>query len=266
MKVRGLLLDVEGVLVGDKRYLAVAGAVEFIRGVRAAGCPLRLITNNTTDDRPTLVEKLTRAGFDFTLDELHTCTAAAASHLHALSARRCLVLGNASLRRMFAESGFEVVEDSTVDAVVVGLDTDLTYERLLLATDAIARHGAAFVALHRNRRSVDSAGRAVPSAGAIVAALAYAAQAEPTVIGKPSPAYFRQVLGELGVAAQDALVVSDDPLSDLAGAKRLGMHTAFVLSGKYADESVLAGLPDAERPDFTVPGIGDLVATGTVHF
>ena len=95
MNVRGLLLDVEGVLVADKRYRAVPGAVDFIRSVRTAGCPLRLITNNTTDDRPTLITKLTQAGFDFVLDELHTCISAAVEHLRRQALRRCLVLGNA---------------------------------------------------------------------------------------------------------------------------------------------------------------------------
>ncbi|MFH1749085.1 MAG: HAD-IIA family hydrolase [Planctomycetota bacterium] len=259
MKVNGWLLDVEGVLVGDKRYLAVPGAVEFIRRVRAAGCPLRLITNNTTDDRPTLVEKLTNAGFDFTINELHTCIAAASAHLQAHNVQRCLVLGNAALQRMFAEAGFEVVEESQVDAVVVGLDTELTYERLLLATDALVRHSAVFIALHQNRLSVESAGRTAPSVGSIVAALEYATQVAPTVMGKPSSTYFQQVLDDLNVPPADVMVVSDDPLTDLAGAKRLGLQTAFVLSGKYKDTAVLSGLSEEEQPDITTARISDLL-------
>ena len=77
MKIRGLLLDVEGVLVADKRYTAVATAVDFIRSVRTTKCPFRLISNTTTDDRASIIEKLTQAGFDFTAGELHTCTTAA---------------------------------------------------------------------------------------------------------------------------------------------------------------------------------------------
>ena len=112
MKLSAFLLDVEGVLVADKRYTAVDSAAEFISKVRAAGCPLRLITNNTTDDRTTLIDKLTRAGFDFTLEELHTCTAAAVDRLRALGARRCLVLGNEALQRIVADAGFELADDS----------------------------------------------------------------------------------------------------------------------------------------------------------
>jgi len=265
VKIRGLLLDVEGVLVADKRYTAVETATEFIRTARTAGCPLRLVTNNTTDDRPTIINKLSRAGFDFTLEELHTCTAAAVAHLGRLHARRCLVLGNDALRRPFAHANIDVVDRSEVDAVVVGLDTDLTYERLRLACDAIVNHNAAFVALHRNRLYPDAAGRASPSVGAIVAAIEYATRAEPIVMGKPSPEYFQQALDDVGVPAADVLVVSDDPFSDLAGAKQMGMQTAFVLSGKYPDEDVVESIPETERPDLTAARIGDLLGTGRLE-
>ena len=266
MRPRGLLLDVEGVLVADKRYQAVATAVEFVARARAANCPLRAITNNTTDDKATIVEKLARAGFDLTLDEMHTCTSAAVERLHQLGARRCLVLGTATLRKIFADAGFEVVDDPRVDAVVVGLHTELTYEHLQFACDAIISHQAAFLTLHRNRLYVDAAGRSAPSVGPITAAIEYATQAEATVIGKPSPDYFQQALDALGLAPGDVLIVSDDPLTDLAGGKRMGMRAAFTLSGKYRDENVLEQIPPTERPDVTVPRIGDLLTTGAVAF
>lgn len=264
MRVQAFLLDVEGVLVADKRYSPVEGAVGFIQRVRSAGCPLRLITNNTTDDRPTLLEKLTRAGFDFTLDELHTCTAAAVNRLRELGARRCLVLGNEVLRRIVAGAGFEPADDSAVQAVVVGLDRELTYAKLQTACEAVSENGAALLALHHNRHYTDADGRQAPSVGAIAAAIEYATQVEAAVIGKPSPLYFRQALDEVGVPPADVLVVSDDPFSDLAGAKRIGMRTAFVLSGKYHDAGVIEAITPAERPDVTVPSIGDLLTSGNL--
>jgi len=266
MPVRGLLLDVEGVLVGDKRYAAVATAVGFVRGARAADCPLRLITNNTTDDRPTIVSKLTQAGFDFSLEEVLTCTGAAVERLRAAGARRCLVLGTTALRGMFVDAGFEIADDKDVDAVVVGFDTELTYARLQTACDAVLTHGATLLALHHNRLLIDAAGRLAPSVGAIVASIEYATQVEAIIVGKPSADYFRMGLTGLGVPAADVLMVSDDPLTDLVGAKRLGMKTAFALSGKYADRAVLEHVPEAGRPDIVVARVGDLLTEGRVTF
>jgi HAD superfamily hydrolase (TIGR01458 family) len=266
MLIRGLLLDVEGVLVADKRYAAVPRAAEFVGAARAAGCPLALITNNTCDDRHAILEKLAQAGLTFALSELHTCTSAAVRHLYDLKSRRCLVIGTTELQGIFTKAGFDVLDESDVDAVVVGLDTELTYDRLRLAVDAVISYGAGLVALHHNRILVDSAGRAAPSVGAISAAIEYAAQTEATVIGKPTRAYFQQALDAIERPANQVLVVSDDPLSDLAGAKRMGMHAAFVLSGKYRDERVLRQLPADERPDLVVPAINELLTRKLVRF
>jgi len=45
-------------------------------------------------------------------------------------------------------------------------------------------------------------------------------------------------------------MISDDPLSDLLGAKKLGMITVFVTSGKYKDKEVLKSLNEKFQPDF----------------
>ena len=265
MRVKGFLLDVEGTLVVDKRYQAIEGAVAFVDRVREAGVALRLITNNTTDTKPTLIEKLAKAGFDFTIDELHTCIGAAAVHLRRSRATKCLVLGSDALQEMFADESFTVVNGSDVDAVVVGLDTQFTYERLGLACNAVLGYGASLIALHHNRLFLDSKGRCAPSVGAIVEAIHYATQVEPIVIGKPSPTYYQQALDNLALPTESVMVVSDDPLSDLAGAKRMGMKTAFVLSGKYRNRSVLDSIPPAQQPDMTVDTIGDVLTSGAVE-
>jgi HAD superfamily hydrolase (TIGR01458 family) len=259
VEVQGFLLDVEGTLVADKRYRAIDGAVEFIRRVRLAGLPLKLITNNTVDSKDTLVRKLTRAGFDFTIGEVHTCIGAAITHLRTFGAQKCLILGAETLQRMFSDEGFTVVNESEVDAVVVGLDTGLTYERLKLACDAVGRKGAPLIALHRNRLLVDEEGRCAPSVGAIVEAVVYATRVEPVLIGKPSPTYFQQALDDIALPPQSVMVVSDDPLSDLAGARRMGMQAAFVLSGKYPEQSVIDSLPVSEKPEVIVDSVAGLL-------
>jgi 4-nitrophenyl phosphatase len=257
-RIEGFLLDVEGTLVSGKRYEPIDDAVTFVRRLREAGLPLRLITNNTTDSKTSLVEKLADAGFDFRIEEVHTCIGAAIQYLRTIGATRCLILGTEALRGMFVDEGFSATPESDADAVVVGLDTELTYEHLRVACDAVVRHGAKLIALHRNRLLIDAQGRSAPSVGAIVEAIRYATRVEPVLIGKPSPTYFRQALEDIGLPPEAVMVVSDDPFSDLAGAKRLRMQAALVLSGKYRDKSIIESIPGPQRPDLTVDAIGDL--------
>jgi ribonucleotide monophosphatase NagD (HAD superfamily) len=50
-------------------------------------------------------------------------------------------------------------------------------------------------------------------------------------------------------------MISDDPLSDLLGAKKMGMKTAFVLSGKYKNQEILDQLDKEFHPDYVVDNI-----------
>jgi ribonucleotide monophosphatase NagD (HAD superfamily) len=65
-------------------------------------------------------------------------------------------------------------------------------------------------------------------------------------------------LKRVGVDPGKALFISDDPISDLVTAGRLGMQTAFVLSGKYPDHEVLARLAEPDWPDIVCSRMSDL--------
>jgi ribonucleotide monophosphatase NagD (HAD superfamily) len=77
-------------------------------------------------------------------------------------------------------------------------------------------------------------------------------------VGKPSALIYQEGLKRVGVDPGEALFISDDPISDLVTAGKLGMHTAFVLSGKYPDHAVLARLPETDWPDIVCSRMSDL--------
>ena len=62
----------------------------------------------------------------------------------------------------------------------------------------------------------------------------------------------------VGVAPEEVIFISDDPISDLVTAGQLGMRTAFVLSGKYPDHGVLARLEENDWPDIVCSRLSDL--------
>jgi HAD superfamily hydrolase (TIGR01509 family) len=70
---------------------------------------------------------------------------------------------------------------------------------------------------------------------------------------KPDPGIYRVALAKArGVAAREVLFVGDSPQHDFAGAKPLGMRTAWI-----ADRP--AELPDALRPDHVIDEIPELL-------
>jgi ribonucleotide monophosphatase NagD (HAD superfamily) len=115
--------------------------------------------------------------------------------------------------------------------------------------------------MHRNPWWVTPKGFTL-DAGALVAGLEFALGRRAVVCGKPSPVVFRQAVGELRdelasrpngsggprLRTRDVAMVGDDPVADIAAARRVGLPGILVLSGKTAAR----------------PAAGDGPAVGTV--
>jgi len=106
-------------------------------------------------------------------------------------------------------------------------------------------------------------GKRYPGVGAILEMLKFATNKEYEIIGKPSLNFYTKALEKLKnidkkVDFEDIIIISDDVKGDLVGAKKLGMKTAFVLSGKFKKgDEILPLLKDEEKPDFVFKDIGE---------
>ena len=158
--------------------------------------------------RAAYAERLAGHGIAARPDEIVTSTWATITHLqqHEPALRRLLALGRRGMLTELRDAGYEATHAGDAagpdwngaplpngyDAVVVGLDPDVTYRTLGIAAAAI-RAGARFVATNADLR-YPTPGGLMPGAGAIVAALQATTGQQPLVIGKPEPAMFRAIL------------------------------------------------------------------------
>ena len=251
------LVDVEGTLIRCKSGAPVDGAVDWLCELHDRGFPTLLVTNSTTHSSDELAEELRGLGFRVRAEEILSCLETGSALLRSYGVRSAMIVGSNRLRRFFAESGLLIEEHPDVDAVVVGLDLELTYEKLTLPTLALERN-ARLVALHENPLYRPHDGLPRPGVGAVVRALEYATGRAAVVAGKPSTYFFRQALQRVGSAPGETIMISDDPLSDLRGARQVGLRTAFVLSGKYAEPVVLERLPPGDRPEEILSSVGEV--------
>lgn len=250
----GVLLDVDGVLVTS--WEPLPGAIEALRRLRRAGIPFLLVTNTTTRSRTSLARDL--APFEVRPGDLLTAPMATAAYLQAEHpGARVHLLGTGDVAEDL--EGIELV-DERADVVVIGgasephperPDVTFTYENLDRAFRMLLE-GAALVAMHRNLSWRTSRGVALDS-GAFVLGLERAAGVEATVVGKPSPAFFRAGVERLGVPVERALMVGDDVEADVAGAQAVGIAGALVRTGKFRSEHLESG-----RPDHVLDSIADL--------
>lgn len=246
--VRALLLDMDGVLVS--RGQAIPGAADALGRLNAASIPFRVITNTSLSSRATLARRLAAGGLAIPADHIVTALSATADRLAGTSpAPSVYLLGSAEAPTEFSDR-IRLLGDEAVDAgeradvVVIGDSEDrLTYANLNRAFRQV-REGAAFVAMHRNPWWLTPAGPTLDS-GALVAGLEYALGRRATVAGKPSATMFRVAFADLAVEVAgtrlrraEVAMVGDDLRTDLAPARRLGMRTVLVLTGKHGRADV----------------------------
>ena len=244
--VRAVVLDADGVLLYASRPLA--GAVEALTMLEAAGFPHRVVTNYSLAHRTTLAAGVSRQfGQAVSPDTIITAASAAAMHtaLHH-PGQPLFVLASPDALREWA--GQQVVSpeeadgpDRRVAAVVIGDAGDgLSFRNLDIGFRQV-RAGAAFVAMHKNPWWVTTKGITL-DAGALVVGLEHALGRRATVAGKPSRVVFREAVRQLAadvvneggprLHAADVAMVGDDLDADIGGARRAGLRGILVLTGK----------------------------------
>ncbi|HET6848338.1 MAG TPA: HAD-IIA family hydrolase [Gaiellales bacterium] len=253
--VRGIVLDMEGVLHVDWR--PIPGSPQAVAQLAAVGIVLGVLTNTTGRTRADIAERLAGMGFELPAERIITAASAAADHLRENHAgARVFAMVEAGVRPDL--EGISLVDDPAGADVVLlgGPDESWTYGRLN-AVFRVVRTGVPLVAMQRNRWWPTADGPSL-DAGMFVAGLEYAASVSAEVIGKPSPAIYRTACGLLGVAADAAMMVGDDPESDLAPAAGIGMRTCLVRTGKgssFGAVEVDLDLPDLAALPQAIAGL-----------
>jgi HAD superfamily hydrolase (TIGR01458 family) len=224
MDIKGLMLDLDGTLyVGEE---PVAGAEEAVGALEASGLALRYVTNTTRMPRRAVVEKMRTLGFLAEEGEVFTPAWAAA---RLIGGRSCLALLDASLHEDLDEA--RLTEDSPEVVLVGDLGEGFTYARLDAAFRCLME-GAELVALQKNRYWQSGGGLSL-DAGPFVAALEYASGKRAVVVGKPQDRFFRIALEDMGLEAHEVAMVGDDAEADVAGAKKAGLWSIQVRTGKW---------------------------------
>jgi HAD superfamily hydrolase (TIGR01458 family) len=270
--VRGLLLDLDGVLI--VRNAPLPAAVAALAELRRRGVPFRVMTNTSSMSRATLAAWGRRTGLDVPADHIISSLSATAAYTaRAFPGAPLYVLASDDARSEFsgqrlltaAEAG---APGASAAAVVIGdSPDDVTYDTLNRAF-RLVQGGAALLGMHRNRWWVTPDGPRLDS-GAIVAGLEYATERSARILGKPARAFFAEGVRELGaelgrrVAARDVAMVGDDLWFDVLGAQRAGLRGVLVLSGKHGDQELARAAAQSRgggAPTAVAPTLAEVVA------
>jgi 4-nitrophenyl phosphatase len=233
--IRALVIDADGVLWHGRNPLP--GVPAFFDFLRAHEIRFIIATNNSARPGSEIVERLAHFGVTITENQVLTSAEATALFLPRVIPRggRVFLIGGEGLANELTRAGFQLVEENAV-AVVVGLDTHLTYQKLKRATIEI-RRGAKFIGSNADKTYPSDEGL-VPGSGAIIAALETATDVAPSIIGKPERAMFDIAIEKLNAPREFVAMLGDRLDTDIEGAQRAGLHSILVLTGVATRESL----------------------------
>ena len=270
-----LLVDLDGVVYRGADPVPGVAAVLTDRVGR--GDDVVYVTNNSMWYRAEYVARLADMGAPVDPDRIVSSPRATALYLreHLPDVRRVLALGAGGLERELRDAGFEVVTAAHAatlvgrdgveawdaanapDAVVVGLDPQLTYLRLAVAADCI-RAGAHFIATNRDPIYPTERGLR-PGAGSIVAAVEATTGVTPVSIGKPEPYLLEEAAHAVGREPAEAVMIGDGIATDIAAARAVGARSVLMLTGVTTREEVDKLAAD-ERPTAVAADAAELAA------
>jgi 4-nitrophenyl phosphatase len=257
--VRFVLCDLDGVVW--LRREAIPGSVEAIDRLRAAGCRVLFVTNNSMSLIAEQEAALAAIGVPAAGDVVTSAQAAASL---VVAGERVRVAGGPGVIEAVAARGATPVladdPEADADAVIVGLHQDFDYWGLQAANRTI-RRGARFIATNDDATYPTPDGP-IPGAGSLVAAVAMASGHAPLVAGKPHRPMADLVADRCGpgFVAGQALMVGDRYSTDGRFAATIGCAFAMVRTGVTPPDVPLDGPADLDVADLAA--VAELVLGG----
>jgi HAD superfamily hydrolase (TIGR01450 family) len=236
------VIDLDGVIWLTGEPLGDVGGA--VKELRAAGVRALFATNNSAPTRAELHARLAHCGIETPDADLLTSADVAAEMLPKGST--AFVVADDGVREALGNRGVTIVTTGPADAVVVGWTRSFTFDLIDQAARAV-RAGARLIGTNEDPTHPTPHGLS-PGCGALLAAVATAAETKPEVAGKPHVPTADAVKAR---AADLSLMVGDRPSTDGALATQLGIPFALVLSGvTSADHVPTDPAPDHVAADF----------------
>ena len=247
-----VFLDLDGTIyMGDA---LIPGAREFLDFLKDRGTFFYFLSNNSSRSKSDYVKKLVSLGIAAGEDQIILSTDGVIEFLSKKKTSNIYVVGTKSMREMFTRAGFDV-DSRSPSYVILGFDTELTYEKLKKAALFI-QDGVKLIATHPDLVCPTQEGF-VPDTGSMLALFEKATNTKPVkIFGKPNPEMIAHVLKKHGATPREAVMIGDRMYTDMELARRVSCDSILVLSGETTKED-LARIK--ERPTLVVESVAELI-------
>ena len=255
-KTRLYLFDMDGTLyLGNRLYPFTK---ELLEKIRQTGGKYLFLTNNSSKSVADYVKKLAAMGIAATREDFMTSSQATAFYLKKHHPGKTLyVCGTESLKEELRSEGFCVTTDlQQVQCVVMGFDTELTFQKLLDVSFLLTtRPELPYIATNPDLVCPTEFG-SVPDCGSVCIGIHNATGRNPLVIGKPEPLMPRLAMEKMGAKPEETAVFGDRIYTDVKSGLAAGVTAVLVMSGE-TDEEILSA--SEVRPHLVLADCGALL-------
>jgi HAD superfamily hydrolase (TIGR01450 family) len=233
--IRAVLFDLDGVFYAGDQPLP--GGAKILSYLRENKVPFMAITNNARKSPAFYAQRLASMGVDFPAERIVTSAQVAAEVVADQQPDAVFVVGSSWLHECVLAHGLRI-DAAQAQVVIAGMDETVTLAELDQAC-LLIRDGAKLVVTNPDQSLPTPRGR-IPSGGALRAYLETATGQQAMIIGKPEPHMFERALQHMSVAACQTLMVGDTVETDIIGAKKAGLMSAYLGSASDLSLSVSA--------------------------
>lgn len=250
----GVVCDLDGVVYAGPQ--PIPHAVDALNRCLLGAREVVYATNNASRAPESVAAHLRELGLDVSGAAVLNSSMAGA-HVLARSLERgtrVLAVGGPGVAAALEAAGLTPVpaddeRRADVVAVLQGYGAGVTAADLAQVAHAV-QNGARWVATNTDRTLPTDRGIA-PGNGSLVAAVGYAVDVDPEVVGKPEPVMYELAAEIMGRDARDVLAIGDRLETDIEGAVSAGMPSALVLTGVHGWADAVAA-PARRRPTYVV--------------
>lgn len=253
-KINGLLIDMDGVLWKGSTLLE--GFHQFFDFLNSSSFPFVLLTNNSTRTVEQYLEKFSTVGIILKRNQIMTSAIATARFLEQEGYESVYVVGEAGVHEAALSKGITITEiDGKVpDAVVIGLDNHVTYEKLKWASLCVQK-GSRFIATNGDL-SFPSEKGLLPGAGSLVQVVSVTTGVIPKTMGKPEIGIFEQAGAQVGCKPKHLLMVGDRLDTDIKGASSFRCLSALIETGIHSSRDCNNF---KDQPDYIFKNLSELI-------
>lgn len=231
---KGYLIDLDGVAYLGKKVIPTCR--DFIKRLNERNIKYCFVTNNSSRTNLEVCAHLNSLGYEIEVENIITSSEVTANYIRREKKdAKVYLIGMNGIRTELLRNEINIVSSNS-DYVVIGIDFDLTYEKLENACREVF-NGAKLIStnsdIHLSKEDF-----IIPGNGSITQVVSVVTNVSPLYMGKPQTEMLEYGLEKLNLAKSDVAIIGDNYNTDILGGINFGIDSIFVETGVMKREDL----------------------------